>query len=503
MSDVSSLLEELAGDAVQLWVEGGTLKYRAPAGALTPQRLHAIRTAKQELTQVLLQRLAARLHPPEVTGAEAVWLPTSGQRHVARLPVPVHMHDIAYLAREVIPSQVSDAVNKIVERHSVLRTVYAQNQSGELWAATEHTRRIEVECIDLTHLTGSQQETQARMLALARVREPFDLVRGPQLRITLLKGARDVWMRIVVVHHSIFDRVSSLIFFRELAMLSDPPSHRHRNELHAMPVQFRDHARRQNVWLDSTEAHSLLVQWRHKLESVRRPFWLPVDRHSPFDDNTVTPLTTGMNRRVNALRELAKDRKSTLFVIALTVFAVLLSRWSGESDVLIWNFHAGRDEPELKDAIGLYADCMLLKAHLDSALMFHDAVDEVHRAYVEALASRGLPPLLLRPLLRGSGRAVSPSATFNFLPFAHPATGAPPVTREEPRLDWVPMPGRFPAASPFGLMFVMIERAEAIEWTLQHQSALFEDETIGAFSRRYNAALETIVTHPAAPIAEL
>lgn len=464
------------------------------------------REAIRRLHPVLVRILEARHRttPPFDPPSDAIdiYRPLSGQAQIARSPQATQIHSITAIKRALSPECLERAFNRLLERHGALRTRYELDSHDQLWALTRAPRPSPLEVIDLTHVPSEARESHAREIARERIRHPFDIYSGPLVRLTLLRFAPTLFVRIFVVHHSIFDGASREIFFRDLDTLMGQEGTSGGQRLPEV-LQFADYARRRERFLQSAQAHADLTYWRERLSNVRDAFWLPADRIRPFDDEEMLPLIRGIVRApiVEALRRFARDQKTTLFLILLTAFAALMVHWSQKEDLLLWNFHDGRSDPDTKEAIGLFADCRLLRFTLAHGWRFSEAVEAVHASFVESLPHSHLPPTMLSPLLRRPGAVRFASTTFNFI--SHAKEEKPARAGEDEPMEWVDLPGRYRAGTPFALMMTVTERPGAIDWQIQHQSALFEDATIERLSARFGLLLAALARNQEVSLAAL
>ncbi|MCP4658566.1 MAG: non-ribosomal peptide synthetase, partial [bacterium] len=98
------------------------------------------------------------------------------------------------------PEALAAAVNEIVRRHEVLRTRF-ETVEGEPVQVIRPTSAVPLPMLDLSGLPDPQRQAEARRLALAEARHPFDLAQGPVLRVRLLRSTTEEHTLLVTVHH--------------------------------------------------------------------------------------------------------------------------------------------------------------------------------------------------------------------------------------------------------------------------------------------------------------
>src|SRR5690606_23433050 len=189
---------------------------------------------------------------------------------------------------------------------------------------------------------------QARRLLEQDARLPFDLERGPLLRGTViaLKGGGSVLC--LCFHHTIFDGWSIDVLQHELigfyeGFVADRPS-----PLPALPVQYRDYSEWQRNWLEGGELDRQLTYWRNALGGELPVLELPSDRARPplhrYDGAIeMAHIPPGL---LAAIDSVARGRKSTRFMVLLAAFYALLSRLSGQRDLIVGSPIANRQLPE-------------------------------------------------------------------------------------------------------------------------------------------------------------
>ncbi|MCP4664179.1 MAG: non-ribosomal peptide synthetase, partial [bacterium] len=199
---------------------------------------------------------------------------------------------------------------------------------------------------DLTALRDADREAEAHRLASDDARRPFDIVRGPVLRASLLRLQPEQHALVFNVHHIAFDGWSLGVFLHELAALyrSSP--------LAELPVQYTDFGLWQRQWLEGAVRERLLAYWRRQLEGLP-VLELPCDRPRPAVQGFRGALETFRFEPALAdgLRKLSQARGTTLFMTLLAGFEVLLGRYAGQEDFAVGSVVANRNRAEIEDLV--------------------------------------------------------------------------------------------------------------------------------------------------------
>jgi NRPS condensation-like uncharacterized protein len=231
----------------------------------------------------------------------------------------------------------------VVERHETLRTRFAVVDGAPVQViAGAGTFRLAVE--DFSDRPEEDRERTARGRVAKIAGEPLDLERGPLFLAALLKLSATEHILVPVMHHIVSDDWSIGVLFREVGALYAAFSQGRPSPLPALPVQYADYAIWQRDWLQGEVLEKQVGYWKERLSGAPAALDLPTDRPRPavqtFRGATQEiELSTELTK---ALAGLARAEGATLFMVLLAAFQVVLSRWSGQSDVVVGTPIAGR-----------------------------------------------------------------------------------------------------------------------------------------------------------------
>ncbi|MFL6125676.1 condensation domain-containing protein [Actinophytocola sp.] len=250
---------------------------------------------------------------------------------------------------------------------------------------------VSVELVDVSG--GADPETDAREVVAQEVVRPFDLSTGPLLRTTLIRLGQDDHVLVLVCHHIVSDGWSMGVFLREInalypAFLAGEPS-----PLPPLPVQYADFAVWQRTWLAEDELRTQLDYWRERLAGMPAALELPLDRPRPavpsFEADVVTfEVPADVTAR---LRALSREQGTTLFMTLLAAFQLLLSRYTGSTDIAVGSPIAGRVRPELEGLIGFFVNTLVLRTDLSGDPSFVELLGRVRETALGAYAHQDLP----------------------------------------------------------------------------------------------------------------
>ena len=223
--------------------------------------------------------------------------------------------------------------------------------------------------------------------------QSFALDRGPLLRLHVLRGDRQKYLLLVVIHHIVSDGLSNGIFFDELATLYDCVVVGREPALPELPIQYADYAQWQREGFKRPELDAQLSYWTKQLQDAPPALELPTDRPRPaeqmFRGAWLWRELSG--ERTETLRTFGRRHRCTLYMVLLGAFDVLLSRYSGQTDIVVGSPIAGRSWYELDGMIGLFVNTVALRMDLTDDPAFDKLLDRVRRTTLDSQANQDLP----------------------------------------------------------------------------------------------------------------
>jgi len=286
---------------------------------------------------------------------------------------------------------LSAALDEIAARHESLRTRFPEID-GRASQEILPPAPVRLEFIDAAAIADKRREAVARRLVGARTNAPFDLAATPPLRACLVRLADDDHVLCVTLHHIVGDGWSSQIFHSELVTLYNAFTSGAPSPLAPLPIQYADYARRER---ERDDAESL-AYWRRQLADPPR-LELLTDRARPTvrtsrGDVIWTRLPASLAQQV---RQLARGERVTLFTVLLTAYQVLLSRYTGQTDICIGSPVAGRDDVDTEPLIGYFSRTLVLRGDLSGGPSFRELLRRNRGVLLQALSHQDIPYELL------------------------------------------------------------------------------------------------------------
>jgi hypothetical protein len=247
--------------------------------------------------------------------------------------------------------------------------------------------------IDRSGLPGARREPEARELARLIALGPFDLARGPLLRIAVLRLDSQDHALVLSMHHIVSDAWSLGLFLGEFAALYTAFVSGQPSPLPEPRIQLKDFVRWQRRWFGGGRLESETAHWRGRLAGMPAELELPADRPRPavqsFRGSSWSFRIQGAP--FEALRDLASRHGATLFMTLLAVYETLLLRYTGREDMVIGTAVAHRDRPELEGLIGFLVNTLVLRTDLSGDPGFVEGLERVKETVLDAHAHQDLP----------------------------------------------------------------------------------------------------------------
>ncbi|MBE7174551.1 MAG: amino acid adenylation domain-containing protein, partial [Williamsia sp.] len=285
---------------------------------------------------------------------------------------------------------LSQAFQYIINRHEVLRTVILYQQE-QPWQHIKDEKGWTLQVTDETLYIDDPQALQhyVRML----VETPFDLSNDYPLRAALIRIGREDHMLVVTIHHIAADGWSMSVLVKELLEVYTALSEGRAAELPSLKIQYADYAiwQKRN-WENGKALASQLQYWKERLQGVSI-MELPTDHRPPAVPSrrgaAVSFETDG--QLLEALKLLSHQQGTTLFMTLLAAFAVLLRRYSGETDICVGTPVANRNRQDTEDLIGFFINTLALRIDLSQDPTFIQLLQQVKATTLEAYEHQEVP----------------------------------------------------------------------------------------------------------------
>ena len=417
------------------------------------------------------------------------------------------------------------ALNTIVQRHEILRTSFSLRGKGPVQVIAP-LLNLALPVIDLGAFQGEiEREAEVRRQAGIETRYIFNLAETPLIRTSLLRLDEDEHVLLINMHHIISDGWSFAVLVQELEALYtafvEGADAGERVPLPELPIQYGDYAVWQREWLEGrqkdgeqinkgeTPLKQQLEYWKRQLQGAPGVLELPADHPRPAVQtyqgaSETLMLDSSLARGLKSLGQQSTDEaegeKYTLFMALLAVFQILLSRYTGEEDVVVGSPFANRNRVEVEKLIGFFVNTLVLRTDLSHDPTFRELLKRVRRVCLEAHANQDIPfDNLIEELKpeRDLSRTPLFQVFFNLLNI---------VNYPMRPLDWpglsVEVYWPHQAGVKFDLTLYAQELDEGIRLEALYNADLFERSRIREMLAQMKYLVEQVIAHPDACISQ-
>ncbi|HEV3051100.1 MAG TPA: amino acid adenylation domain-containing protein, partial [Longimicrobium sp.] len=284
------------------------------------------------------------------------------------------------------------ALDRIVARHEVLRTGFP-TVDGEPVQRIAPVEESGFRLMEHDLRASADAEDDLSRLVQDEANAPFDLARGPLFRGRLVRMAADDHVLLLSMHHIVSDGWSVGVLFRELGALYAAFARGEPDPLPPLPVQYADYAAWHRRWVEGPVLAAQADYWRETLAGAPELLELPTDHPRPAkQDFTGASVKVELDEALTAgLRTLSQRHGTTLFMTLLAGWAAVLSRLSGQDDVVIGTPTANRGRAEVEELIGFFVNTLPLRVDLSGALTVAGLLNRVKSLALEAQQNQDIP----------------------------------------------------------------------------------------------------------------
>ncbi|WP_410594830.1 amino acid adenylation domain-containing protein [Amycolatopsis sp. lyj-23] len=406
------------------------------------------------------------------------------------------------LTGEFDPAALCAALDDVVDRHEVLRTVFA---------ADDGRPRQEVTALgaDVRVLDVSADDVEARVADAVRAR--FDLASEIPVRAWVFVVSPVEHVLVLLVHHIACDGWSMGPLLRDLAQAYGARSAGEAPQWTPLPVQYADYTLWQRELLGSAQDPGSVLAgqvefWTRTLADLPAELALPVDRprtspRSPRGGVLPVALDAQLHEELLAL---ARTQGATLFMVLQAALAALLTKLGAGTDIPIGSPIAGRTDEALDDLVGFFVNTLVLRTDTAGNPAFTELLRRVRETDLAAYDHQDVPFEKLVELLNPE-RSTARHPLFQTMLVLQNTGGGKLVF---PGVEAHPLP-LAAETSAFDLSLAFAEnraadgRPAGITGGIEYAADLFDRGTVEAVADRFRRVLEQVVRRPSVTMSQL
>ncbi|QHE95541.1 amino acid adenylation domain-containing protein [Pseudomonas cannabina pv. alisalensis] len=392
-------------------------------------------------------------------------------------------------------------LDRIVARHEILRTHFVLHKGQAIQLIAPAAQGFALATHDLRSLGSTAQHEAVERLAREESVAPFDLSSGPLIRGRLVQLSETEHVLLVTQHHIVSDGWSTGVLLQEIGTLYRAFSQGLADPLPALAFQYVDYAAWQREWLQGETLQTQVDFWRQHLSGAPALLELPTDHRRP-------PLRSYAGGRVSlalgpaltaGLRQLGQRHGATLFMTLLAGWSSLLSRFSGQDDVVIGTPVANRPRSELESLIGFFVNTLALRIRPEGSLSVAALLEQVKAVMLAAHAHQDLPFEQVVEALQPP-RSLGHSPIFQVMLALNNTPGGGELSLPELSLEPLQTPH---TTAQFDLSLSLVEAKGGLLGSLEYASDLFERATIDRMTGHLQVLLEGMVADDQQPVGKL
>ncbi len=391
----------------------------------------------------------------------------------------------------------ADALNKMVHRHGSLRTSFCLI-NGEPVQRIHELIKLEIEYSDYTAINSKQyaglSKLEAHNISIPEIihnfDRPFDLTRAPLLKVSIIPIDRNKSILLLCMHHIISDGTSMVTFMNELIEFYM------RRELPPLKLQYTDFSQWQRQLIESGKLKQQEEYWINRFSGSLPVLDLPTDFPRPhiksYEGNRIHFL---LEKTISdRMEDLIKKTGVTLYMFLFALYSILLSKLSGQKDIIIGSPIAGRHHSDLEHMIGLLIEVMVIRSFPEDNKTFEEFLYEVKTETLAAYENQEYPFGELLTQLNNQWDESRNPVFDAMLIVQNMNMDVKVMLLEDLKIGTYEEENHH--ISKVDLTLEAVEIEKGIQCSLEYCTKLFSEETMNAFISAFNRILSIVLENP-------
>ncbi|WP_420574203.1 amino acid adenylation domain-containing protein [Kordia sp.] len=371
---------------VLLWTEDGKLKSRFPKSFADKEFLSQLSQNKESILSILEYNeiLSSEIKLPRAYklktsekhslsfAQERLWFIEQYEQGTNAYHIPL----LVELAENTAIHRLKEAIQQVVQRHEVLRTIFQQEDERYVQLVLNEELKIH---------EHSHQNTNIEAQIVKDINTPFDLQKEFPIRVNFYQEAENTKL-LITIHHIASDGWSEDILLKEIDAIYKG------KKLPNLDIQYKDFSTWQRAYLQGELLENQQAYWREKLAGYE-PLAMPTDNNRPkqIEYAGADELFTLPSDLSNKLRDLSKAQGCTMYTTLLSGFYILLHKYTGQDDIILGTPIANRHYAEIQDLIGFFVNSLALREQLDKESTVEELLTQVQANLIEAQRYQDIP----------------------------------------------------------------------------------------------------------------
>lgn len=508
------LLHKITEAGIVLDIVDGQLKLFAKAKKIDSQLLSEIKENKEHITAYLVDTGALNKNTTDTQpiipvvpaanyalsfGQQRLWTLSQFESGASTYNMPYDIelegnYDITYFKQ---------AIQDVIKRHEILRTVFKTNEIGEVrqYIIPNEDFVFNVAYIDYRNASDKEQEVKDYIANDAF--KPFDLEEGPLLRASLLQTDDNRYVFYYNLHHIISDGWSMNILSQDVLHYYEGYVNKTTVELEPLKIQYKDFANWQLEQLNSESITISKEYWARELSGDLPVLDLPSEIVRPFiatyeGHGYRTYFSKNATKRI---KDFSTENGGSLFTGLLAVWNVLFHKYSAEQDIIIGSPTAGRDHEDVFNQIGFYVNTIALRNKIDPEITFRSLYKQVKDRAFESYKHQMYPfDRIIEDL--NIQRNVGRSAIFDVL-LALQNAGIQISDTDLENIKTGEIQDLGAKGSKFDIELSFVEAGSYLAFDITYNTAVYDEGSMKRMMYHYQQLWEVLLNNLDIPISDI
>jgi amino acid adenylation domain-containing protein/non-ribosomal peptide synthase protein (TIGR01720 family) len=418
-----------------------------------------------------------------------------------------HIPIVLRLSREIDLAKLQQCFEQVIQRHEILRTRYiASDTDHDLSMVKALVESFDASTFQFTTFDLSNFSNSDKSLIQEFIQRPFCLETDYPIRVQYFTGAaQNTALQntlAIVVHHIAADAASVNLLLRELVQLYQGQA------LPPLTHQYSDYAAWQYQPEQVAQRSQQLVYWQEQLQSATTTLNLPSDAVISFD----APAQQGIAKihrslisqeLTQRLKKFCQSESITLFMLLLASYGWILSRYSGEDEILIGSPIVDRRYTTLEPLIGCFANTIVLRMNYQGSPTVRELLQCVKQTTIAAYTHQDLPFEQLVEALQPE-RSISHHPIFQTMLVLQNAEQSQSLDASETAWEIIDLDTvATQISAKFDLLVNFSETESGLQGRWEYDSSKFSGVMINRLVNNFQCLLEQLIATPDRPIATL
>ncbi|MDP4147324.1 MAG: amino acid adenylation domain-containing protein, partial [Bacillota bacterium] len=384
--------------------------------------------------------------------------------------------------------KVEEAFQKLVNRHEALRTSF-ELQDGEIFQRIHKYIKLDLEYVEL-----SKAENHSITEVIETFMQSFDLSKAPLFRVKLVKIREEKHVLMFDIHHIIADGTSVSIIMKEFGELYNG------KELEEIRIQYKEYSVWQNKLLNSEIIKKQEEYWLGVYKEEIPVLDMPTDYQRPaiqsFEGESIGFKID--KELTEKLKKVGNTNGSTLYMTLLSIYNILLHKYSGQDDIIVGSPIAGRPHTQLQGIMGMFVNTLAIRNYPKRENTFKEFLQDVKKNALNAYENQDyqFEELVEKLNLR---RDLSRNALFDTM-FVLQNTDAKEIQINNLKFKQYEFANKI---SKFDITLSLTEVSDGIDFNVEYCTRLFNRNTIERFLRHFENIAKDVADNPEKKISEI